>query len=97
MVLLLQASLLVQHAPTAVSEAFIATRLRQSEGTYGVVDLGAQDVETILDRARVGPDRPPQLGPGGARSGDPETGMKRTIGSRRDAPTGIPGPVVGQR
>ena len=54
MVLLLQASLLVQHAPTAVSEAFIATRLRQSEGTYGVVDLGAQDVETMLDRARVG-------------------------------------------
>ena len=54
MVLLLQAALLVQYAPTTVSEAFIAKRLRQSEGTYGVVDLGAQDVEALLDRARVG-------------------------------------------
>ena len=54
MVLLLQASLLVQYAPSAVSEAFIATRLRQWEGTYGVVDLAAQDVAAILERARVG-------------------------------------------
>ena len=54
MVLLLQTALLVQHAPAFVSEAFIATRLRQSEGTYGVVDLGAQDVGAILDRAAVG-------------------------------------------
>jgi len=54
MVLLLQASLLVQYAPSAVSEAFIAARLGQAEGTYGVVDLAAQDVEAILERARVG-------------------------------------------
>jgi putative acyl-CoA dehydrogenase len=54
MVLLLQASLLVQHAPSAVSDAFIATRLRGHEGTYGVVDLGAQDVDAILERATPG-------------------------------------------
>jgi putative acyl-CoA dehydrogenase len=54
MVLLLQSSLLVQHAPDSVSEAFVATRLRQSEGTYGVVDLSAHDVATILERAAVG-------------------------------------------
>jgi hypothetical protein len=54
MVLLLQSSLLVQHAPDSVSEAFVATRLRQSEGTYGVVDLAAHDVATILERAAVG-------------------------------------------
>ena len=54
MALLLQASLLVTHAPSAVSEAFIATRLRQSEGTYGVVDIGAQDIDAILERANVG-------------------------------------------
>ena len=53
MVLLLQSALLVQHAPSAVSDAFIATRLRQSGGTYGVVDLGAQDVAAILERAGV--------------------------------------------
>ncbi|MBK6763467.1 MAG: acyl-CoA dehydrogenase family protein [Micrococcales bacterium] len=53
MVLLLQSALLVQHAPSAVSDAFIATRLRQSAGTYGVVDLGAQDVAAILERAGV--------------------------------------------
>ncbi|MCU0277886.1 MAG: acyl-CoA dehydrogenase family protein [Candidatus Nanopelagicales bacterium] len=54
MALLLQASILVQHAPSAVSEAFIAARLRQSAGTFGVVDLGAQDVEMLLERAAVG-------------------------------------------
>ncbi|MCB0904093.1 MAG: acyl-CoA dehydrogenase family protein [Actinobacteria bacterium] len=54
MALLLQASLLVTHAPSAVSEAFIATRLRQAEGTYGVVDMGAQDIDAILERASVG-------------------------------------------
>ena len=54
MVLLLQAAVLVQHAPAYVADAFIATRLRQSEGTYGVVDLGAQDVGAILERASVG-------------------------------------------
>jgi hypothetical protein len=37
-----------------VSEAFIAARLRQSAGTFGVVDLGAQDVEMLLERAAVG-------------------------------------------
>jgi putative acyl-CoA dehydrogenase len=51
MVLLLQTSLLVQHAPAYASDAFIAVRLRQNEGTYGVVDLGAQDVTAILGRA----------------------------------------------
>jgi putative acyl-CoA dehydrogenase len=51
MVLLLQTALLVQHAPAVVTDAFIASRLRQHEGTYGVVDLGAQDVDAILDRA----------------------------------------------
>ena len=51
MVLLLQTSLLVQHAPGFVTDAFVATRLRQNEGTYGVVDLGAQDVTAILERA----------------------------------------------
>jgi putative acyl-CoA dehydrogenase len=54
MALLLQISLLVTHAPAPVSEAFIAARLRQSEGTYGVVDMAAQDVDAILNRARVG-------------------------------------------
>lgn len=54
MVLLLQASLLVQYAPPFVAEAFIASRLRSSEGTYGVLDLGAQDVAAILERASVG-------------------------------------------
>ncbi|MFN8127578.1 MAG: acyl-CoA dehydrogenase family protein [Candidatus Nanopelagicales bacterium] len=52
MVLLLQTALLVQHAPAFVSDAFITARLRQNEGTYGVVDLAAQDVEAILERAR---------------------------------------------
>ena len=51
MVLLLQASLLVQHAPAFVADAFVATRLRQNEGTYGVVDLAAQDLTAILERA----------------------------------------------
>ncbi len=51
MVLLLQAALLVQHAPPFVADAFIATRLRDNEGTYGVVDLVAQDIAAIIDRA----------------------------------------------
>lgn len=51
MVLLLQTALLVQYAPGFVTDAFVASRLRQNEGTYGVVDLGAQDVAAILQRA----------------------------------------------
>ncbi len=54
MALLLQSAILVQHAPAVVAEAFIASRLQQSEGTFGVVDLGAQDVEALLERAGVG-------------------------------------------
>ncbi|MEZ5186038.1 MAG: acyl-CoA dehydrogenase family protein [Candidatus Nanopelagicales bacterium] len=54
MALLLQAAILVQYAPSVVSDAFIASRLRQAEGTYGVVDLGAHDVDAILARAAVG-------------------------------------------
>jgi putative acyl-CoA dehydrogenase len=53
MVLLLQTAILAQHAPAFVTDAFIATRLRQRADTYGVVDLGAQDVEAILERASV--------------------------------------------
>ncbi|HQR80670.1 MAG TPA: acyl-CoA dehydrogenase family protein [Actinomycetota bacterium] len=54
MALLLQTALLVQYAPAFVSEAFIAARLAQSEATYGVVDLGAHDLEGILERVGVG-------------------------------------------
>jgi putative acyl-CoA dehydrogenase len=50
----LQAALLTQHSPTAVSEAFIAGRLDTSGhgATFGTLDaVGAADVTEILDRA----------------------------------------------
>lgn len=48
---LLQASLLLRHAPSAVADAFIATRIAGDHGrTYGTLPLGV-DVEAILNRA----------------------------------------------
>jgi putative acyl-CoA dehydrogenase len=47
----LQASLLLQHAPPAVSDAFCATRLNRDEGyAYGTLPATA-DTEGILNRA----------------------------------------------
>jgi putative acyl-CoA dehydrogenase len=49
---LLQASLLLRHAPTAVSEAFVATRVAGDQGaTFGTLPRGT-DIDTILQRAR---------------------------------------------
>ncbi len=49
--LALQASLLVRHAPAAVSDAFCATRLADCPAlAYGAVDANL-DTEAILDRA----------------------------------------------
>lgn len=49
---LLQASLLLRFSPSAVSDAFIATRLGgEASWTYGTLPRGA-DTRTILDRAR---------------------------------------------
>jgi putative acyl-CoA dehydrogenase len=49
--LALQASLLVRHAPSAVSDAFCATRLVDRAGfAYGAVDAKI-DTGAILDRA----------------------------------------------
>ncbi len=51
--LVLQGSLLVQHAPTAVADAFCATRLaRDWGGAFGTMPKGL-DLEAILDRALV--------------------------------------------
>lgn len=48
---LLQASLLLRHAPAAVADAFITSRLMGDHGrTYGTLPLGV-DVEAILTRA----------------------------------------------
>ncbi|NNM45144.1 DNA alkylation response protein [Knoellia sp. DB2414S] len=52
----LQASLLVRHAPDAVAEAFIASRLGGDHGaTFGTLDAGltATSARTIIDRAWV--------------------------------------------
>ena len=50
MALLLQASLLVRHAPPAVADAFCATRLAGDWGhSYGTLPAGA-DVEGIVAR-----------------------------------------------
>ena len=47
----LQASLLIQHAPPAVSDAFCASRLGRDEGhAYGTLP-SATDTEGIVDRA----------------------------------------------
>jgi len=47
-----QATLLLQHAPSWVAEAFIATRLSPSWGSIvGCVDIKQMDVAQLLDRA----------------------------------------------
>ena len=48
----LQASLLVRHAPTAVSDAFCAARLGEDGGrrVFGTLPVGV-DAEAIIDRA----------------------------------------------
>jgi len=55
LVLTAQASLLRQFAPSAVADAFVATRLgtgTASQGrVYGAIDIGGLDVEAILGRA----------------------------------------------
>ncbi|MCK1796231.1 acyl-CoA dehydrogenase family protein [Streptomyces sp. XM4193] len=53
MALALQGSLLVRHAPAAVSDAFCATRLGGEGGlAFGTLPRGA-DLDGILDRARI--------------------------------------------
>ena len=48
----LQASLLVRHAPAAVSEAFVASRLGGAHGqAFGTLPRGT-DVDSIIDRSR---------------------------------------------
>ena len=50
MALLLQASLLVRHAPPAVADAFCATRLAGDWGhSYGTLPAGA-DIDGIVAR-----------------------------------------------
>ena len=53
LVLVAQACLLRQHAPAAVADAFIATRLGDAGAgrVVGAIDAGAMDVDTILARA----------------------------------------------
>ncbi len=55
LVLTAQASLLRQFAPSAVADAFVASRLgagAASQGrVYGAIDIGGLDVEAILSRA----------------------------------------------
>ncbi|WP_455386201.1 acyl-CoA dehydrogenase family protein [Acidihalobacter prosperus] len=54
MALALQASLLIQAAPAAVAEAFVASRLGDEDGgTFGMLPAGL-DVEAILRRALPG-------------------------------------------
>ncbi|MFO1158754.1 MAG: acyl-CoA dehydrogenase family protein [Reyranellaceae bacterium] len=54
MALCLQASLVVRHSPSAVSEAFCATRLAGDGGSaYGCLPAGL-DRRTIIERARNG-------------------------------------------
>ncbi|WP_426566763.1 acyl-CoA dehydrogenase family protein [Angustibacter sp. McL0619] len=50
----LQGSLLVRHAPAAVSDAFVRTRvLGQAGATFGTLPAGV-DVQALVDRAMVG-------------------------------------------
>ena len=49
--LTLQASLLVQHAPASVADAFCASRLSGYHGVFGTLPLGC-DVEQIIRRAK---------------------------------------------
>ena len=54
LVLLAQACLLLRHAPAAVSDAFIATRLASPTGLSGVVgaiDTRGMDIDALLERA----------------------------------------------
>ena len=51
--LVLQGSLLVQHAPSAVADAFCATRLsRDWGGAFGTMPKGL-DLQPVLERAFV--------------------------------------------
>jgi len=51
--LVLQAALLVRHAPAAVADAFCASRLEGAHSSYGTLPAGV-DVAALLDRAPVG-------------------------------------------
>jgi len=52
MALVLQGSLLVRHAPSALADAFCASRLDADSGrAFGTLPPSA-DVEAIVDRAR---------------------------------------------
>jgi putative acyl-CoA dehydrogenase len=54
MALALQASLLVRHAPPAVADAFVATRIAGDWGlTYGALPSGL-DLEGVMARQRMG-------------------------------------------
>jgi putative acyl-CoA dehydrogenase len=47
----LQASLLIRHAPAAVADAFVGSRIGADRGhLYGELPVGA-DLRAILDRA----------------------------------------------
>jgi putative acyl-CoA dehydrogenase len=48
--LALQAMLLLRHAPTAVAEAFCASRLRGEGGVFGLLPAGT-DTRAIIERA----------------------------------------------
>jgi len=48
--LALQATLLLRHAPTAVAEAFCASRLGREGGVFGVLPAGT-DARAIVERA----------------------------------------------
>ncbi len=55
MALGLQGSLLLRQAPTAVAEAFMASRLTGSSGnTYGMLPVGV-GCATLIDRGRISP------------------------------------------
>ncbi|HEU4490398.1 MAG TPA: acyl-CoA dehydrogenase family protein [Jiangellales bacterium] len=55
MAMLLQASLLVRHSPPAVADAFVASRMDEPEGTFGMLPTGV-DTRALL--ARVTPHLP---------------------------------------
>jgi putative acyl-CoA dehydrogenase len=53
MALSLQGSLMVRHAPPAVADAFVASRLDGDSGrAFGTLPAGV-DFEAIIDRHRV--------------------------------------------
>jgi putative acyl-CoA dehydrogenase len=51
MALVLQAALLVRHAPPAVADAFVASRLESPALTFGALPEGL-DLTDVLERAR---------------------------------------------